>query len=722
VAAVVRVKPLLRWAIAALAISLVGASGLSAARELVHQGSRWKGSGAGQDVALVVDASSSMLYREDGRANFDRALDEAQALIGACGPDDTLTLVVADAAPREPLVGPTADHDLVLAALDTVRPGAGAARVLPALDLAASALAEGNNAAKKIVFITDGQDVGWNAGSEARWEFLAGSFAQLPTQPEFICRVLGLPSEYANLAVASITPSRRVIGTDRPVAIDVTVVNYGTTTSAPCAIELSVDGGSPVRRNVGALEPDAAETVRFSHRFTMAGRRAVSVRVAAEDDLPADDVRDQVLSVAEELPVLLVDGAPSARPLDSVADFLAIALAPLTGAPGTGSLVAPRVVALTDIGSLRDFADYPVVILANCARLPAVQAASLAVFVRNGGGLLIAAGERCDPDFYGPWSAGEQGPVAPAQLVEYRRAPGDPVRPAPGTFAHPALKVVADRDTSDIDSALFDRYWHVQVDETDPGVRTAARLENGAPLVVERKVGKGFSLLVTVPLGRSGGNLPTLKCYVPLAHELAYYLAAPTIEEPTFEPGSVVAVEPLEDAAGTDVVTPDGTRIAILAGGAAEPFRFEDTAAPGLYRVIGASEDQSGDDTGSSPMASAVFAVKWAPEESALAPLSADDLGRIGDKLPLFVARSTDEMTAALLGDIPGQEIWKQLAACALLTLLAEVLVARWITVKRRSHSPSEVTFGTEGPQPQDLRARLAREPAPQPEGEEAPL
>jgi hypothetical protein len=147
--------------------------------------------------------------------------------------------------------------------------------------------------------------------------------------------------------------------------------------------------------------------------------------------------------------------------------------------------------------------------------------------------------------------------------------------------------------------------------------------------------------------------------------------------------------------------------------------RFGETAEPGLYRLAAADEAGTESD-GDGRFGEQVFAVKWAPEESALSPLTGDDIKNVNAHVPLFVARTTGEMTAALTGSIPGQEVWKQLVACALLTLLAEVLVARWITVQRRSHKPSEVDFGTVGPEPGDLRARLAPRPVPEHEQEEA--
>jgi hypothetical protein len=51
-------------------------------------------------------------------------------------------------------------------------------------------------------------------------------------------------------------------------------------------------------------------------------------------------------------------------------------------------------------------------------------------------------------------------------------------------------------------------------------------------------------------------------------------------------------------------------------------------------------------------------------------------------------------MTGRLTGEIPGREIWRALALGAVLALLAETALARWIALRRRTADVREVDFG----------------------------
>jgi hypothetical protein len=75
----------------------------------------------------------------------------------------------------------------------------------------------------------------------------------------------------------------------------------------------------------------------------------------------------------------------------------------------------------------------------------------------------------------------------------------------------------------------------------------------------------------------------------------------------------------------------------------------------------------------------------------------------------LFETEQTDEMTAKVAGGVPGDELWKYLAIGALLCLVAEIAVTRWIALQRRLHSPEEVVFGGEDVDVRTFRDR-ARE------------
>jgi hypothetical protein len=713
VAAVAPARRLVRWGLGGVALLLVAGACVASAAEYVRQGRHWSGLAGGQDVAIVLDGSLSMKVRAEGEAAFSRALDEARAVIAACRPADTVAVVLAGPAPRRPVVGPTADHELAAASLSAVAPVNGPMAVLPALDVASAALADGPNPTKKIVLITDGQRAGWQPERRARWQFLAGAFEQLPAPPRLVCRTFELPAEYANVGLAALELSRSVVGTDRPVGIVVEVANTGTGLEAPSAVELSVDGGEPMRARVGAIEPGAAERIGFQHRFASAGPHVLTARLLIEDDLAGDDRLSRVVTVLEELPALIVDGAGSARPLDSAADFLSLAMAP--GRVAADALIRPTVLPLAESAGVRDLTPYRLVVLADVARLPPVLAGTIELFVRRGGGLLIAPGERCAAEFYNNWRSSGGRLLSPARLEDRRRADGEPMRLAPDTFDHPALAVAGEPERSDAQRASVDAWWRLAVEEGDPGVRVGARLQDGSPFLVERKLGEGRVMLTAASLGRRDGNLPTLKCFVPLVHEFAYYLAAPTVTRMNVPPGAPVSVDLPEGTPPEQkalVLTPSGERAAarLVQDGAVARLSFEGTQEPGLHRVLIGAEEAEGPP----------FVVLGDRQESVLAPLTAADLEQVGRHVDLFRAGTTREMLSALRGEMPGRELWKQLALCALLVLIAEVAVARWITLQRRSHAAERVRFGIEVFDPEQVRRRLAPEPEREAELQEA--
>ncbi|MBM4038251.1 MAG: VWA domain-containing protein [Planctomycetes bacterium] len=535
-----------------------------------------------RDVAILLDASMSMTLNVEGKTNFARAVDEARAIVAACKPGDAVSLFLAGPVPRAVIATPTADRQELATALEGLTPLGGTMSVLEALNAAAGSLDQGFNVTKKIVLITDGQNVGWDTRSEARWRFLAEGLKGMKSPPQIICRRLPVPKVVRNAAIADLTFSRKVVGADRSVRINVKVTNTGTMPLRPQSVELSVDGTKVASEKFATdIAPRAAETVRFDHRFEHPGPRLVSARIALQDDLPADNAADRVLTVVEKLPVLLVDGVPSPSPLGGAAAFIELGLMPggeaeedepteadvpedlppekekakdpaLKEEPAEPRskaveelrfLVEPTVVPLPEIGSVKSFRDYAAVVLANVATLPASVANDLAGYVQSGGGLLVAPGPRADPKFYNAWATASSAPVMPASLAQPRDVHESPVRLTPRSFSHPALQLLSDVQASDTTLALVKSYWKLDADERDSDVRVGGRLASGEPFVVERKLGKGYVLLAATTLDPAGSNLPALKSFVPLLHEAVYYLASPMMLEPNVAPGTEVTLE-----------------------------------------------------------------------------------------------------------------------------------------------------------------------------------
>lgn len=88
------------------------------------------------------------------------------------------------------------------------------------------------------------------------------------------------------------------------------------------------------------------------------------------------------------------------------------------------------------------------------------------------------------------------------------------------------------------------------------------------------------------------------------------------------------------------------------------------------------------------------FVVLGDPEESHLVALTDMNFEEVQKHLEVFHARTTDELTTAMAGSIPGEELWKYLAVALLLGLVAENGLTRWIASRRKYHSDATVRFG----------------------------
>jgi hypothetical protein len=159
---------------------------------------------------------------------------------------------------------------------------------------------------------------------------------------------------------------------------------------------------------------------------------------------------------------------------------------------------------------------------------------------------------------------------------------------------------------------------------------------------------------------------------------------------------------------GLHVVTPSGRTLParLTEGNGAMRVSFAETQEPGIYSLRLPPELAKVYAPGDSDGRGLPFVVLSKVEESLLEGLTQTDLDLAGQHVDLFETERTDEMTAKVAGGVPGEELWKYLAIGALLALLAEIAVTRWVAVQRRLNTAQEVSFGTEAVDVQDFRQR----------------
>jgi hypothetical protein len=458
-------------------------------------------------------------------------------------------------------------------------------------------LGTSQKAQREIVLLGDNQKFGWaDADTLFRWELLAGELGLVRKEEDragprlWAVNVAGeRPARLPNWALAPLRSNRPVVPVGHVVTFKSDIILFGQKSySPPHRIRLEVDGKAvrdlpPPGGARGTRLPvpsDGKVPFSFTHQFREPGSHLVSVILEPDpppwdrphgyevkDRVPGDNRQDFAVEVLTSIPVLLVDGEDSAAPpTHRNSDFLRVALSPQAEKPADRkgknttrtdterlpdrpSAVQTRVVRLREF-TLRALKVDPaprVIILHDVARLDPSQQEAITGFLGEGGGLLVTLGERAEADFYNDrlYRGGEGW--LPARLDSIQgdeRKPTVAVRPDPASFTHPALELFRRLTVGGLGEARFPRWWKLETPGKHASGVVAGLLENATlrtPLLVERTFGAGRVLACAVPLDNSSGtNLTDLPSFVPLAHELVYYLAGARSADFNLRPGQPI--------------------------------------------------------------------------------------------------------------------------------------------------------------------------------------
>ena len=300
-------------------------------------------------------------------------------------------------------------------------------------------------------------------------------------------------------------------------------------------VELAIDG-QPVpgtAQAVGPLPAGGKTPLSFKTSLAEPGSHVLTVRLTGDDDaLADDDESSRAIEVTAALPVLLIDGEPGVEPLSGETDFLRAALAP-TGADAVP--VRARVVTAGAFGP-DELKGQRVAVLANVERLEPRQVTAIGRFLEEGGGVLIAPGDKVDVGFANATLYQGGAGWLPARIGATR---GEADRrqtiahPDPRTFIGPALAPLGQGEGPPLAGADLFQY---QVLEPAKDAAVLARLDTGDPWIVERPFAKGRVAMMAGPVDAEGGTLPVNPDFVPLVHELIYHLASASAAPLEFAP------------------------------------------------------------------------------------------------------------------------------------------------------------------------------------------
>jgi hypothetical protein len=395
------------------------------------------------------------------------------------------------------------------------------------------------------------------------------------------------------------------------------------------------------------------------------------------------------------LPVLLVDGdtRPGPSPPERGTDFLGKALAPQSDPT---PVVKARVVAAdTFTPALLEGKDRPLVlILHNLARLSRPQGEAVGHFLADGGGVLVTLGARAEAEAYNDllYRGGEGWlPAQLERIVGNETNVKAALRPDPASFTHPALEIFRRDTRGGLADARFPRWWRLTTPgKHAPGVPVGL-LRGGtetAPFLVERAVGPGRVMLCAVPLDNSWGtNLPDLAAFVPLAHELVYYLAGARSAEFNLRPGQPIRLrlDADTDLAGFKLQAPSGPPLPLSTRpGESDTHHarvvpqergallvFDGARETGVYRLTAPDRGL------------VYYVVPPDPRESDLTPSTEEDRRKVARIVPVKYDEGEGESETEGASDLQRQEFWLYLLVGLIGLLCVEVWLTRRIVRNR---------------------------------------
>ncbi len=636
-----------------------------------------------RDCVLILDGSESMDRKVAGTSPRSRATAWMTTFADGMKPGDSKAAILVARDRVRPITdGLSYDPTRVKEAIKAAPASRGSSDLASAVSEALRVLESGKNSDTEIVILADAQRLPWRPGDTGRWNLLRELRARLKGRaPRLSAITFGGRADGSDAAVGPIVTPRGVYPPNASIPVSTFVTNSGPDAASRSA-EMLIDG-APVAgttQAIGPIPPGGKVPLSFRATIAAPGAHLIGVRISGADDaLAANDLAERPVEVAEALPVLLVDGEPGVEPLSGETDFLRAALAP---AEDEAPAVRARVVKASEFNG-EALKDRRVLVLANVDRLDASQSAALIDFLDEGGGVLIAPGDRTDTDAWNQALFADGNGPLPASFGEMKGNFGRReavAHPSPRSFTGPALGPFGQGDSPPLGEADLFAYRVLSPSTGTSPSAVIARLDTRDPWAVERPYRKGRVILMSGPLDAEGGTLPVNPDFVPLVHEIIYRLADPSADSSSHRPGDSIRVNlaeaPPPEATSTTVTRPDGTTATapIVRDGAARVV-LSDTSEPGVYRI--ALPGPSG--------GFAYASVASDARESEPDPLDPAEAAKLSEGWPLAFAKDENALRERLLDSAGGgpRPLWRFLVLAALGGLCLEVFLTRQLVKGR---------------------------------------
>ncbi len=640
-----------------------------------------------RDVVLVVDGSYSMGWKGPVDTPHARAIQWGHQCLDTLRPGDTVSILDVRDQVRPAIETPTGDFDYARTTLDELAAPAGSSNLAAGLRQAIQILGRSSNVSREVIVLTDRQKLPWRPDDVYQWTRIEDSSKQMSVPPRlWVVDVMGEVRDRINVAVGLPELSRELTVPEFPIRVRATISQTNEEQKRVTAY-FEVDGQRLAEKSQSLELPANGESsVEFEHRFHETGSHLVSIVVDA-DNLPGDDRADAVVEVADGIPVLVVDGDPQSDPTLADSFFVTSAFSAVRDTPW----VRVDKVSWLDLNS-QSFTGQAVAWILNVPTLTVPQGEALVKFVEEGGTVIFAAGSKSQAGWYPGLPEPLIQKLSPAKLIDIQTDTElklGAMRIDSESLNAPWLERFRQEQGVDFTSIRFAKWWRMEPVKGDtapvdaagnpqPGVAgkaaqdrspsgtVLAKLQNGAPWLIAKRLGKGTVVQLATPLDSDWSTLPSKNDFVPFLHEIVFAFSTQRTSR-NVEMGAPLVLDqaPLGELI---VKGPDGkeSRTPTKMEGDRRTARFAQTTLPGVYEMrsaVGAGKPDR-------------FVVNFDRKESDLSALTPPEEQGLADKGVAFatdaavIARNATDQQAR-------SEFWWWLLLIVLGMLVFEVVMTR---------------------------------------------
>ncbi|NQT41388.1 MAG: BatA domain-containing protein [Planctomycetes bacterium] len=651
-------------------------------------------------VVIVLDNSASMDLTDAGRPRFETAADAARQIVDHLEDDDEVALLVTNGPDLGQPDKPDRNPEDVHLVLDQIRVSAERADLTEAMVRAKTLLEKSNAANKQIWLLSDLQEHSLaslqaamqkpkksqdeNADAEGEEQ------EDTEKEPSAVIVVDCHRQPKANVAVTGVTLKSQIPVAGLPITCTVELTN-ASTVPRKCHLELLIDGPESHKQSspVILVPPSGRETYSFQHAFGRAGHYRCEARLVDEDGSILDNRRFFAIEIDPGIRVALVK--QRRHEVARLDDTFYIEQSLLPGDDGESVLV-PTVLTAADLET--EPLGYKVIFCVNLKPLSAPSAERLRQYVQDGGNVVWICGDNVDPAGYNQMNETAGGSLLPAKLLQLHQA-GKGENAGIDAWevdyidgAHPALTGLDDPESL-YRSILVQQYVAVQ----QPGDNAAgvlARLDNDAPLLLQRKFTTGSTTLLTTSAGDRWTNLARRPIFAPLLVKLAHDLAGTKMSRRDLPAGDPLVLALAGETAERKIrIKPpqgqelDFSTVADPAGG--QIFAYADTHQTGIYRL---SSQQT------TPSLNVAYSINVDPQEADQRKTDREELQAWFGDIPVVFAEDPDDLTSTFKLLDEGESLWVLFLSLVLVALVFETFLSNWFSPKQVDEDEMDVPPG----------------------------